>query len=175
MRVLVSRKTEHFRAGIKYSKAATFQSCSDLAAGWGLPPMRARTLRVSTIGDRSVQASLRRPLPLIVSEPAVTGDVSRGRRFGEHRHRAAPSAFVVVHCADRFARRLHCQLAGLALGLPRYRPFLRHGATVAGHSKSAVDDLSVPGVEQRVPIWQSRSVSRQRRVPRLFSRLRWLA
>ena len=34
--------------------------------------MRARTLRVSTIGDRSVQASLRRPLPLIVSEPAVT-------------------------------------------------------------------------------------------------------
>jgi hypothetical protein len=28
MRVLVSRKTEHFRAGIKYSKAATFQSCS---------------------------------------------------------------------------------------------------------------------------------------------------
>jgi hypothetical protein len=43
--------------------------------------MRARTLRVSTIGDRSVQASLRRPLPLIVSEPAVTGDVSRGSQI----------------------------------------------------------------------------------------------
>ena len=33
MRVLVSRKTEHFRAGIKYSKAATFQSCSAFAPG----------------------------------------------------------------------------------------------------------------------------------------------
>jgi hypothetical protein len=40
--------------------------------------MRARTLRVSTIGDRSVQASLRRPLPLIVSEPAVTEAMSAG-------------------------------------------------------------------------------------------------
>ena len=40
--------------------------------------MRARTLRVSTIGDRSVQASLRRPLPLIVSEPAVTVAMSAG-------------------------------------------------------------------------------------------------
>ena len=45
MRVLVIRKTSIF---IQYSKAATFQSFSDLAAGWGLPP--ARTLRVSSIG-----------------------------------------------------------------------------------------------------------------------------
>jgi hypothetical protein len=51
MRVLVIRKTSIFA---QYSKAATFQSFSDLAAGWGLPPKRARTLRVSSIGDRSV-------------------------------------------------------------------------------------------------------------------------
>ena len=63
MGVLVIRKTSIFA---QYSKAATVQSFSDLAAGWGLPP--ARTRRVSSIG----QVSLRCPLPLIVSEPAVT-------------------------------------------------------------------------------------------------------
>ena len=59
---------EHFRSVLE---GATFQSFSDLAAGWGLPPKRARTLRVSSIGDRSVQGSLRCPLPLIVSEPGA--------------------------------------------------------------------------------------------------------
>ena len=38
MRVLVIRKTSIFA---QYSKAATFQSFSDLGAGWGLPPKRA--------------------------------------------------------------------------------------------------------------------------------------
>ena len=79
MRVLVIRKTSNFA---QYSKAATFQSFSDLAAGWGLPPKRARTLRVSSIGDRSLQASLRRPLPLIVSEPAVTARARGGNVTG---------------------------------------------------------------------------------------------
>ena len=68
---------------------------------------------------------------------------------------------------DRFARRLRCQLAGLPLGLSRYLTFLPHGATVAGHSKLAVDDLSVPEVERRVPIARSRSISLQRKVLRL--------
>ena len=45
MGVLVIRKTSIFA---QYSKAATVQSFSDLAAGWGLPP--ARTRRVSSIG-----------------------------------------------------------------------------------------------------------------------------
>ena len=78
--------------------------------------------------------------------------------FGEHHCRAPPSAFVVAHFADRFARRLHCQLADLALGLPRCLTFLPREGKAAGHSLSAVDDLSVPGAEQRVPIWSSQSV-----------------
>ena len=78
----------------------------------------------------------------------VGGVVSRGCKFGEHRHRAAPSAFVVVHFADRFARRLHCRLASLVLGLPRPLAFLRHEGKAANHSGSAADDLSVQGVER---------------------------
>ena len=82
----------------------------------------------------------------------MRGAVSRGRKFGEHHCRALPSAFVVAHFADRFARRLHCQLADLALGLPRCLTFLPREGKAAGHSLSAVDGLSVPVAAQRVPI-----------------------
>jgi hypothetical protein len=99
------------------------------------------------------------------SAGGVRGAVSTGRKFGEHHCRALPSAFVVAHFADRFARRLHCQLADLALGLPRCLTFLPREGKAAGHSLSAVDDLSVPGAEQRVPIWSSQSVSKKT-VPR---------
>ena len=92
-------------------------------------------------------------------------DVSRGCKFGERRHRAVPSAFVVVCCSDLFARHLHGQLAGLELGLPRRLVFLRHEATVAGHSKSAVDALSVPAAEQDL---RGTIEERQRTVPRLL-------
>jgi hypothetical protein len=92
-------------------------------------------------------------------------DVSRGCKFGERRHRAVPSAFVVVCCSDLFARHLHGQLADLELGLPRRLVFLRHEATVAGHSKSAVDALSVPGAEQDL---RGTIEERQRTVPRFL-------
>ena len=87
------------------------------------------------------------------SAGGVRGAVSTGRKFGEHHCRALPSAFVVAHFADRFARRLHRQLADLALGVPRCLTFLPREGKAAGHSLSAVDDLSVPGAEQGVPIW----------------------
>ena len=128
--------------------------------------MRARTLRVSTIGDRSVQASLRRPLPLIVSEPAVTVAMSAG---------VADSGNTVIGRRPRRSSLSIVPIALLDVCTASLRVLRRACPSVAGHSKSDVDDLSVLGVEQRVPIWQSRSVSRQRRVPRLFSRLGWLA
>ena len=74
MGVLVIRKTSVFA---QYSKAATFQSFSDLAAGWGLPP--ARTRRVSSIGaglatpsprrlfGRRIREQARKSQPLILS------------------------------------------------------------------------------------------------------------
>src|SRR5262249_33430783 len=70
--------------------------------------------------------------------------------------------------SDPFARRLRCQLVSLALGLSRRLAFLPHEAKAAGHSKSAVDALSVPGVEQdlRGTIDES-----QRAAPRLLDRL----
>ena len=101
------------------------------------------------------------PLPAY----AALEDVSRGCKFGERRHRAVPSAFVVVCCSDLFARHLHGQLADLELGLPRRLVFLRHEATVAGHSKSAVDALSVPGAEQDL---RGTIEARQRPVPRFL-------
>ena len=92
-------------------------------------------------------------MAILIEASAARGAVSRGRKFGEHHCRALASAFVVVHFADCFARRLHCQLADLALGLPRCLTFLPREGKAAGHSLSAVDDPSVPGAEQRVPIW----------------------
>ena len=92
-------------------------------------------------------------MAILIEASAARGAVSRGRKFGEHHCRALASAFVVAHFADCFARRLHCQLADLALGLPRCLTFLPPEGKAAGHSLSAVDDLSVPGAEQRVPIW----------------------
>ena len=55
-----------------------------------------------------------------------------------------PRSWLFV-ASDLFARHLDCQLAGIELGLPRRLAFLRREATVAGHSTSAVDALSVPG------------------------------
>src|ERR1700722_9803082 len=92
-------------------------------------------------------------------------DDSRGRKFVERRHRAVPSAFVVVCCSDLFARHLYGQLAGLELGLPRRLVFLRHEATVAGHSHAAVDALSVPAAEQDL---RGTIEERQRTVPRFL-------
>ena len=91
----------------------------------------------------------------------------------ERRHSAARSASVVVPYDDFFARRLHCQLASLALGLPRSLAFLPHEAMVAGHLRWAVGARSAPPVEQglRATIWQSQPLSRQRKVRRLLERL----
>src|SRR4029077_5721374 len=91
----------------------------------------------------------------------------------EHHCRALLSAFVVAHFADRFARRLHCQLADLALGLPRCLTFLPREGKAAGHSLSAVDDLSVPGVAPgvRATKWLSLSPSRQGKASRSLERL----
>jgi hypothetical protein len=101
------------------------------------------------------------------------GDVSRDRKFGERRHRAIRWASVVVSYYDLFARRLHCQLAGLALGLPRSLAFLPHEAMVAGRLIWAVGARSAPRVEQdlRATIWRSQPLSRQRKVRRLLERL----
>ena len=115
----------------------------------------------SRLGPRlSTAAGSGAPLPAY----DALKDVSRGCKFGERRHRAVPSAFVVVCCSDLFARHLHGQLADLELGLPRRLVFLRHEATVAGHSKSAVDALSVPGAEQDL---RGTIEERQRTVPRI--------
>ena len=93
--------------------------------------------------------------------------------FVERRHSAARSASVVVPYDDFFARHLHCQLASLALGLPRSLAFLPHEAMVAGHLRWAVGARSAPPVEQglRATIRQSRPFSRQRKVRRLLERL----
>ena len=53
----------------------------------------------------------------------------------------------------------------LSWALPRRLVFLRHEATVADHSKSAVDALSVPGAEQDL---RGTIEERQRTVPRLL-------
>jgi hypothetical protein len=103
------------------------------------------------VGPRveSTRAPAAPPTQLDAGAPRFCqSDVSRGRKFGERHHWAAPAAFVGVRYVDLFARRLRCQLASLALGLPRRLAFLPHEAKAAGHSKSAVDDPSVPGVEQ---------------------------
>ena len=63
-------------------------------------------------------------MAILIEASAARGAVSRGRKFGEHHCRALASAFVVAHFADCFARRLHRQLADLALGLPRCLTFL---------------------------------------------------
>jgi hypothetical protein len=84
---------------------------------------------------------------LLKAKPSSVG-VSKDRRFGAHRHRAA-SAFVVVCYSDPFARRLlHHQFASLALGLLPGLAFPPREAKAANHSKSAGDDLLEPGVEQ---------------------------
>ena len=72
----------------------------------------------------------------------VRGAVSTGRKFGEHHCRVLPSAFVVAHFADRFARRLHRQLADLALGLPRCLTFLPREAASATRSAVAVQPFN---------------------------------
>ena len=61
-------------------------------------------------------------------------DVSKGRKFGEHRHRVARSAFVVVQ--------------SLASGLPRCLAFLSHEAMVAGLLTWAVGGRPVLGTPQ---------------------------
>ena len=52
----------------------------------------------------------------VKSKNPLLPHISRDRKFGERRHWAVSLAFVVVRCTDLFARRLHCQLASLALG-----------------------------------------------------------
>ena len=85
MGVLVIRKTSIFA---QYSKAATVQSFSDLAAGWGLPP--ARTRRVSSIG--AALAPLSAPV----------------NRLGASRHVKCVAA-AKQRCARRDARQVDPQ------------------------------------------------------------------
>jgi hypothetical protein len=82
-----------------------------------------------------------------------------GRKFGEHHCRALSSAFVVAQFADRFARRLHCQLADLALGLPRCLTFLPREAasatrsTVAAQQAGKKEAPQLAGPDERINGW----------------------
>src|SRR5262249_55869427 len=96
--------------------------------------------------------------------------VSKGRKFGERRHRVLPSACVAVRDAGPFARCLHSLLGGLAL--PPRLAFLAHEAMVAGLARWAVCDRSAPRIVQDLcaTTWQPQPLSRQRMVPRLLER-----
>jgi hypothetical protein len=102
-----------------------------------------------------------------------SADLSRGHKFAERRHPAVSSTSVVVRDADLLALRLRRPPAGLASDLPRRLVFLLREATPAGHPASAVDDRSVPRVEQalRATSCQWPSVSHQRKAPLSLERL----
>jgi hypothetical protein len=106
------------------------------------------------------------PGPEVGSQGVVRRAVSRDRKYGEHRCRTAPSVSAVSQCFDRSARRSECRLVGLVSDLPRRPTFLPREGKAASHSMSAVGDPSARGAGQRVPTWQSCSVSRQMAVPR---------
>jgi hypothetical protein len=80
--------------------------------------------------------------------PRAWMGISTGHKFAERRRRVASATFGVVRDVDLLDLHLQCPLPEPALGLPRHQAFLPHGATLAGRLTSAVDDLSVPRVEQ---------------------------
>ena len=74
-----------------------------------------------------------------------------GHKFGERRRPVCILDFR--RCSRDVALlylRLRCQLPGLALDSPRHLAFLPHEATPVSHLTSAVDDRSVPRVEQEL-------------------------
>jgi hypothetical protein len=73
-----------------------------------------------------------------------------GHKFGERRRPVVSSIFAAVRDVALLDLRLRCQLPGLALDSPRHLAFLPHEATPVSHLTSAVDDRSVPRVEQEL-------------------------
>jgi hypothetical protein len=100
-----------------------------------------------------MQPALNYPAPIKTS---AGSPVSTGHKFGERRRPVVSSTFVAVRDVDLLDLLLQCQLPGLAVDSPRHLASLPHEATLVGYLASAVDDRSVPQVEQdlRATIWQ---------------------
>ena len=93
------------------------------------------------------------------------GGAPEGERNGNYRHGARTKEASELRSSFVDWARSECggtvhtnnnRSFGLMLILTSYpvrRRFVDDAMKRAGHSLSAVDDLSVPGAEQRVPIW----------------------